>query len=88
MVAAEIAWQYKSSLKQIEVGSCGHALRVWKRFVQNCREQKSFQLGYHTRRFAALIANVLGMVGTIASDLQSKACAAYREVGQLPPSAG
>ena len=60
MVAAEIAWQYKSSVKQMQMGSsAGHALRMWVRFVQSCNEQASFQLSLNRQRAVALLATIL-----------------------------
>ena len=43
MVSAEIASQYRLSLKNIQVDSCrGHAFRVWMRHMRQCAYQLSY----------------------------------------------
>ncbi len=58
MVTAEIAWQYRSSLRHIEVGSCsGHALRVWVKYMHQCRAQKSFHSIHNPQRLKVLLTS-------------------------------
>jgi hypothetical protein len=56
MVTAEIASQYRSCLKDIEVSSCaGHAFRVWLKYLRQCSMQVSYQAACHKRQVRALM---------------------------------
>ena len=60
MVTAEIASQYRTCLKDIEVSSCsGHAFRVWLKYLRQCSVQASYQAACLKRRVLAFLTSSL-----------------------------